>query len=125
MSKKLGTVYVRSSMSSNGIFESHTEGEVILDIRRPAPLGNPHKLPAGIYAKDEKAIHKAHQKAVEDFRKSFERVSPEARQQIKLAAFAVAEGKRVHLICSCWPKPCHGIVIKEDILKLAAKLSAL
>ena len=76
-----------------------------------SPLANPHRLKDGGTRTEVIARFK------EDLRNDWRQNGPMSHELMRIGAIYAEKGE-LRLVCWCAPKPCHGDVIKEVILKL-------
>lgn len=96
------------------------EGDISIDIDRSNPvLGNRHIL-------SDHRSRNARIRCIEAFRMDMEedgRRNGPMTKATKEIARLVLEGKSVILNCWCYPKPCHGDVIKWKVLESIRKIA--
>ena len=92
--------------------------EVVIDIGRPNPLGNPYQLGRGVgfsnLAERERVIGRYRVHLEREMTKKTGPVHGELRRIVGL----VRRGEKVALNCWCAPLPCHGDVIAKMVEKI-------
>lgn len=93
--------------------------EVVIDIGRPNPLGNPYQLGRGAgfgnLAERERVIglYRAH------LERELSKKTGTIYSEFQRVAALVRRGEKVALNCWCAPLHCHGDVIAELVEKIA------
>lgn len=81
-------------------------------IGRPSPLGNPFRIGNDGTREQVVAKYEVWLRGIKDT------ATPQgtaAREALRRIQARVLQGERVHLVCYCAPRPCHGDVIKHII----------
>lgn len=92
--------------------------DVVIDISRPNPLGNPYQLHRetgfGNLAERTRVIELYRQHLHREFDNGSGLVFKELERIVGL----IKSGKTIALNCWCAPLPCHGEAIEEFVVKL-------